>query len=143
MWDGIDSHRCRLLGWISCSYDDPELRFEHLRPMGSSQKSILTGRLRHGFGQYFMGTHFFYMLAVSIYRMNKYPYLIGGFCMLAGYMKSAFSGVERLDDPEMRKMLYRYQWRSLFVGKRKATEELNQRQRCVWDPEKKYYEIPY
>jgi len=56
MWDGIDCHRCRMLGWVACSWDDPELRFVHLRPMGSSQNSIYTGRMRHGFGQYFTGT---------------------------------------------------------------------------------------
>ena len=39
MWDGIDCHRCRMNGWIACSWDDdPELRFVHLRPMGSSQQ---------------------------------------------------------------------------------------------------------
>ena len=48
MWDGIDSHRCRLLGWISQSRDDETTRFVHLRPMGSSQKGIYTGRKRHG-----------------------------------------------------------------------------------------------
>ncbi|TNF57178.1 MAG: glycosyltransferase family 2 protein, partial [Burkholderiales bacterium] len=56
MWDGIDNHRCRMHGWIACSWDEPELRFIHLRPMGSSQDSIYVGRMRHGYGQYFMGT---------------------------------------------------------------------------------------
>src|SRR5205807_1275955 len=40
MWDGIDCHRCRMLGWIARSWDDPELRFVHLRPMGSSENGI-------------------------------------------------------------------------------------------------------
>ena len=42
MWDGIDCHRCRMLGWKAASFSDPELGFEHLRPMGSSQKGICT-----------------------------------------------------------------------------------------------------
>jgi len=50
MWDAIDCHRCRMLGWVAYSDDDPQLRFIHLRPMGSSHKSIFTGRMRHGFG---------------------------------------------------------------------------------------------
>ena len=37
MWDAIDCHKARQLGWIAVSWDDPDLRFEHLRPMGSSQ----------------------------------------------------------------------------------------------------------
>jgi len=27
MWDGIDCHRCRMLGWLAESVDEPELRF--------------------------------------------------------------------------------------------------------------------
>ncbi len=63
MWDGIDGHRCRMLGWIAASWDEPDLRFVHLRPMGTSQTSWWTGRVRHGFGQYFMGTGPFYLTA--------------------------------------------------------------------------------
>ena len=142
MWDGIDSHRCRLLGWISCSWDEIPLRFIHLRPMGSSQKSIVAGRVRHGFGQYFMGTTFVYMVAVAINRMNKYPYVLGAGAMLWGYIKSALTGTERLDDPAMRKLLRSYQWRALLVGKSKATEELNAKQSGVWNPQKDGYEMP-
>ena len=46
MWDGIDCHRCRMNGWIACSWDEPQLRFVHLRRMGSSQQSLLAGRMR-------------------------------------------------------------------------------------------------
>ena len=48
MWDGIDCHRCRMLGWIACSWDESELRFVHLRQMGSSQQSIFTQGLEEG-----------------------------------------------------------------------------------------------
>ncbi len=78
MWDGIDSHRCRLLGWISFSWDEEEVRFIHLRPMGSSEKGVLTGRMRHGFGQYYMGTRLVYILASTLYRLNKRPYIYWG-----------------------------------------------------------------
>ena len=55
MWDGIDCHRSRMLGWTAESVDHELLRFLHLRPMGSSQKGgIWAGRARTGFGQYFM-----------------------------------------------------------------------------------------
>jgi len=92
MWDGIDSHRCRLLGWISESRDEEETRFVHLRPMGSSQKGILTGRARHGYGQYFMGTGLIYMLAATVYRLNHPPYVIGALTSLWGYIKSILTG---------------------------------------------------
>jgi len=132
MWDGIDCHRCRMLGWIALSWDDPELRFIHLRPMGSSQSGILTGRARHGFGQYFMGTSPFYMLVSAIYRMTRPPYLVGGVAMLYGYLKAFFQNVMRYDDLEFRKFLRRYQWNCLFFGKKKATRRLDAEMEGVW-----------
>ena len=54
-WDGIDGHLCRMNGWKAVSWDDPEVRFLHLRPMGTSHKNWWTGRVRyrsalHGYG---------------------------------------------------------------------------------------------
>ena len=125
MWDGIDCHRCRMLGWVACSWDDSDLRFVHLRPMGSSQKSILTGRMRHGFGQYFMGTDLFYMTVSSTYRLAHPPYVIGGLAMWWGYVKSALAGKPRYPDLAFRKYLNAYQHRCLRVGKARATEEVD------------------
>jgi len=133
MWDGIDCHRCRMLGWVACSWDDPELRFVHLRPMGSSQNSIYTGRMRHGFGQYFMGTGFIYMAVSSIYRMMEKPYILGGLAILWGWVLSALRGNQRYEDTEFRKFLRRYQRRALLVGKKKAIEEIDLQNRRIFD----------
>jgi poly-beta-1,6-N-acetyl-D-glucosamine synthase len=46
MWDGIDCHRARMLGWIAESIDLEHIHFVHLRPQGASQKGIWNGRLR-------------------------------------------------------------------------------------------------
>jgi len=124
MWDGIDGHRCRMRGWIACSWDAPELRFIHLRPMGSSQTGILTGRMRHGYGQYFMGTGFVYMLANALNRANEKPYVLGSLAMVWGWLRSALQGLPRYEEPGFRAFLRRYQWRALTVGKRRAVEEL-------------------
>ena len=124
MWDGIDCHRCRMLGWIACSWNEPDLRFVHLRPMGSSYKGVYTGRMRHGFGQYFMGTGFVYMLAAAIHRMTERPYVVGGIGMLWGWLSSALQGKPRYRDLEFRRFLRRYQRRALVVGKKRAIKEL-------------------
>lgn len=134
MWDGIDCHRCRMLGWIACSWDSPEIRFIHLRPMGSSQTGIFTGRMRHGFGQYFMGTGLLYMIISAIYRMTRPPLIIGGLAMLIGYLKSMFTGEKRYEDLQFRVFLRRYQWNCLQKGKAKATEELDKDQITQWQP---------
>lgn len=132
MWDGIDGHRCRMLGWIAASSDDPELRFVHLRPMGTSDRSWWTGRVRHGRGQWFMGTGPGYLVATAIFRMSRPPRVVGGLGMLWGYFTSALRHRPRYPDPEFRRFLRRYQRRALLVGKERATRDLNDRQQVVW-----------
>ena len=132
MWDGIDCHRCRMLGWIAESRDGEDLRFIHLRPMGSSQKSIWTGRVRWGFGQYFMGTAPIYLAASAVYRMPRHPFMVGGLAMMWGYLKSAAKGAARYDDPEFRRFLRAYQNQCLVRGKSRATRALNDKQASLW-----------
>ena len=133
MWDGIDCHRCRMLGWLAESVDILELRFIHLRPMGSSQKGIWTGRVRWGYGQYFMGTAPSYLLASAAFRLLHYPYVLGSFAMIYGYISSALKDTQRYDELEFRTFLRRYQRDCLMLGKRKATRQTNERQSMVWE----------
>jgi len=123
MWDGIDCHLYRMRGWIACSWDDPELRFVHLRPMGSSQQGIYTGRMRHGYGQYFMGTGFLYLAASALSRVNQKPYVLGSLAIMWGWLKSAMLRKPKYDNLTFRRFLRRYQMRALFVGKRRAIAE--------------------
>lgn len=134
MWDGIDGHRCRQLGWIATSWDDPELRFVHLRPMGTSHKNWWTGRMRWGYGQYFMGTPPVYMLASAVYRMTRPPLVMGGLAMMHGYVDSMVRARPRYGTPEFRRFLRSYQYACLFKGKQRATAELNERQASHWQP---------
>ena len=101
MWDGIDCHRARMLGWIAESVDLEPIRFVHLRPQGASQKGIWTGRLRAGFGQYFMGTSPLYYLAVAVYRLPAHPVLIGSVAMLWGYSGKLAQGPAALRRPRV------------------------------------------
>ena len=132
MWDGIDCHRARMLGWIAESVDQPDLRFLHLRPQGASQRGIWTGRVRAGFGQYFMGTSPLYYLASAVYRLPSHPPLLGSAAMLWGYFSSALKRVPRYGDAEFRRFLRRYQRSCLLVGKRAATARVNARQARAW-----------
>ena len=138
MWDAIDCHRCRQLGWIACSWDDPELRFVHLRVMGSSQDSVYRGRMRHGFGQYFMGTGLIYMFVTSVYRMLHPPYIFGGMAMFWGYLDSLIKQVPKYRDKKLRKFIRSYQWRCLLLGKSRATALLDNQQAAVWNQQARY-----
>jgi poly-beta-1,6-N-acetyl-D-glucosamine synthase len=126
MWDGIDCHQCRMHGWLACSWDEPDLRFVHLRPMGSSQQSIYAGRIRHGYGQYFMGTGLMFMTASALTRLNQKPYVLGSLAMLWGWLKSAAQRKPRFADPEFRRFLRRYHTLVLLLGKRRALERVTE-----------------
>jgi len=132
MWDGIDCHRARMLGWIAESVDLEPMRFIHLRPQGASQKGIWTGRLRAGFGQYFMGTSPLYYLAVAVYRLPAHPVLIGSAAMLWGYLRSWLKGMPRYENPEFRRFLRAYQHACLRMGKRAATAHVNAERAHLW-----------
>jgi len=132
MWDGIDCHRARMLGWIAESVPDEPLRFVHLRPMGSSQKGIWTGRVRSGFGQWFMGTSPLYFLASTVYRLPRHPVLYGSVAMLWGYVSSAVRRAPRYEDERFRRFLRRYQRLSLVLGKRAATRKVTAEQAQAW-----------
>ncbi len=126
-WDGIDGHMCRMNGWIACSWDDPDLRFIHLRPMGSSHKGIYTGRYRAGYGQYYMGTGFLFILASVVSRLNQKPYVLGQATVLWGWIASALQRKPRYPNPEFHQFLRRYQMRALLVGKQRAIAEIDER----------------
>jgi poly-beta-1,6-N-acetyl-D-glucosamine synthase len=132
MWDGIDCHRARMLGWIAESVDSEPLRFVHLRPQGASQKGIWTGRVRKGFGQYYMGTSPLYYLAVVVYHLPAYPAMIGSMAMLWGYFRSWLRGLPRYDDMEFRRFLRAYQHTCLRMGKRAATAKINAERAQLW-----------
>lgn len=64
--------------------------------MGSSKQSIWVGRLRWGFGKYFMGSAQSSVAAVAVYRMFEKPYVVGGWGIFWGYLKAMFSNTPDL-----------------------------------------------
>ena len=110
--------------------------------MGSSQRNIITGRIRHGFGQYFMGTSFPYMLASTVFRLAYPPIIIGSLASLWGYISSYFNNVKKFDDEATVKLIRTFQRNSLIYGKKKTTRMINDKQKTIWDPEKTGYEMP-
>lgn len=130
-WDGYDCHRARWFGWRALSWnDDPDLRFLHLRPMGSSQKNIYRGRIRHGKGQYHIGTHPVFFLASSAYRAVKQkPYVTGTLFSIFGFVKAYVTGERRFGDRDMVRFVRSYQMKALRMGKAEAAERAFQ-ERC-------------
>lgn len=137
-WDGYDCHLARWNGWRALSWDEPEdLRFIHLRPMGSSQKNIYRGRVRHGKGQYHQGTHPLFFLASSAFRSFKQkPYLTGTFYSIYGYVKAAIDGEKHFGTPEITKFIRSYQLRALTHGKGEAAEWVFQKRLAALNKKK-------
>ena len=134
MWDAIDCHKARQLGWIAVSWDDPELRFEHLRPMGSSQQNIYVGRRRHGFGQWFMGSDPLYYAATCLFRMAEPPYILGGLAMLQGYLQARWQGARQLGDPDLVAFIRAYQREALLKGKARTVARIEAERVALWNP---------
>lgn len=133
LWDGIDCYRARMLGWKACSIDEPGLRFLHLRPMGSSDKGILTGRQRWGAGHWIMGSSPLFVLATAVNRARYSPVMTGSAAMLWGYLKAAFRREPRLADPAFRRHLRSYQWALMTQGKPKAMRRFEAKGAPVWE----------
>lgn len=128
-WDGIDGHMCRLKGWIAGSEDSENIRFIHLRQMGSSHVNMWTGRQRWGRGKYFMGSAPYYVVAVSFYRMFERPFILGGLGILWGYTRAMIKKEERFDNRDYLQLLRRYELASLLFGKKRTLEKFNARVR--------------
>jgi len=116
MWEGISYHRARMKGWRTCSVREEPLRLIHHRLMGSSHKSIYHGRLRHGRGQWFLGTHPLYIIASGLYRTHERPYVIGGLLIIAGYFVGLAKREPRYEDREFRRHLHNWQLRRIGLG---------------------------
>jgi len=118
MWDGIAYHKARISKWRTRSINDPVLNMIHKRLMGSSHKGILHGRVRWGRGQYFMGTHPLYLVAIVVYRLFERPFVVGGLGILTGYVMAALKGMKRYDAKGFRKSLHAWQMERLHIGRR-------------------------
>jgi len=132
IWDGVDCYRGRMFGWRSKSMDDPELRFIHLRPMGSSDRGILTGRMRLGEGYWFIGASFYFVLATALYRVTHRPAVIGSLATFWGYLRAWMKGTPRYEDHEFRRFLRDYHRRILFRGKVRTVQMFDRETAAVW-----------
>ncbi len=119
-WDGIDGHMCRMNDWIALSIDRENLIMHHYRPQGSSQESIWIGRKRWGRGKYFMGSSLIYVAAASLFRMFEYPFIVGGVGIMYGYILGSLQRTERIRDKAYLSFFRKYEFHSLFFGKKKT-----------------------
>ena len=109
-WDGLDNLTARYKGWKTKNF--PDIIVEHRRATGSLESSI-SDHINTGRKSHMMSYSWPYLLAKSLTSMLKRPYLVGGLCIILGFVKSKIEGVETISDKEMRLFVRREQKRKL------------------------------
>lgn len=97
--DHIAVLTARMNGWKTRTFTDkPSV---HHRDIGSAEHNVLAAKFRVGALDYRLGGHPLWEVARTAYQMSRQPFLVGGAALLAGYIWSALSGVERSISPQL------------------------------------------
>ena len=112
-WDGLDCYTAMMRGWRTRTFEDEELKIEHLRPTGSSQKNVYTGRIRRGRGQYMMGAHPLWVLGSALYHVLEPPPVIASACVIYGYVWAWLQGEKRSVDDQLMRFIRSWQMRTM------------------------------
>ncbi len=112
-WDAIDCFKAMQLGWVSQTFQEKSLNISHLRPTGSTQGSIITGKKRRGAGMYFMGAHPVWVIASALRRFLEPPFATGSWYVLVGYFQEMFGGGKQLEDQDLISYIRRWQLKKL------------------------------
>jgi glycosyltransferase involved in cell wall biosynthesis len=91
--DWVAVTTARMKGWKTQSFG--EKVFVHHRPMGTANGNQLEARFHYGKKDYFLGGHPLWEICRGLFQMTKKPYLIGGSCLLLGYLAAAAINTER------------------------------------------------
>jgi glycosyltransferase involved in cell wall biosynthesis len=84
--DWVAVTTARMKGWKTCSFHERSYIHHHL--MGRTHGNTLAARFHYGKKDYFCGGHPLWELFRGAYQMTRKPYVVGGFCLLFGYLTS-------------------------------------------------------
>ena len=115
-WDGIDNIQAQMNGWETRNF--PEIKAIHLRKTGS-RGGELWGCFEAGKIAHHMGYHPIFIIARSIHRMLSGPFIVGGFAMLFGFLKSWISRRPIFEEGETVRYLRRKQLKRLGLIREK------------------------
>jgi poly-beta-1,6-N-acetyl-D-glucosamine synthase len=113
-WDSIDNFQAIIRGWQVNIFEDPELKVLHLRPAGSSETSILRGRIVAGHRAYFMGIHPLYYCVSALYHLPDYPCVLGSLCKIIGYLQGFLGRSAQYDDKDFIRYSRKWQLNKLY-----------------------------
>lgn len=108
-WDGIDCYQAMRFGWRTATFPDKELQTIHLRLGRTSVGNIFHGWRRHGQALYFTGSHPLYVVASALYHLAERPFILGGICLVLGYLESYLGKSEQYGDRGFRQFVRHWQ----------------------------------
>jgi glycosyltransferase involved in cell wall biosynthesis len=97
--DWVAVTTARMKGWQTRSYSERE--FNHHRKMGTAGTSELGSRFHYGQKDYFLGGHPLWQIFRAGFQVAKKPYVLGGLCLLLGYMYCFMQGEKRVVSREL------------------------------------------
>jgi poly-beta-1,6-N-acetyl-D-glucosamine synthase len=104
--DTVDEVKANQLGWKTSSF--PDLHLIHHRPTGSSW-GRWGGLVKDGRIDYVYGSHPAFLVAKSLVRLARRPYVTGSLALLYGYLTAHLRRTTRVDDPELIRYLRQQQ----------------------------------
>lgn len=109
--DHIAVMTARMKGWKTRTFT--ERACLHHRDIGSAEHSVLVAKFRVGAQDYRLGGHPLWELCRTAYQITRYPVVVGGLAVLAGYLWAAIRGVERSISRELMEFRRREQMQRL------------------------------
>jgi glycosyltransferase involved in cell wall biosynthesis len=113
-WDFLDEMKAQSLGWETKSFQN--LHLIHYKPTGyntgSYKQTIMLGK-----ANYYCGYHPFFIIAKSLRRMFRRPYLIGGFGILYGFFSDYSKKTEQVEDKSIIRYIQKEQLKKLTFRK--------------------------
>lgn len=109
--DHIAVMTARMKGWKTRTFT--ERACLHHRDIGSAEHSVLVAKFRVGAQDYRLGGHPLWELFRTAYQITRYPVVVGGLAVLAGYLWAAIRGVERSISRELMEFRRREQMQRL------------------------------
>jgi glycosyltransferase involved in cell wall biosynthesis len=111
-WDTVDEARAMMLGFKSHSFR--HIRAYHHRPQGTAG-GYLKGNLAAGLAAYNVGYHPLFLLMRAAKRGMSYPPVVGGLCLLAGYLQGYLRRDEKIASPDLVRFIRKQQLRRLLM----------------------------
>jgi hypothetical protein len=115
-WDTIDEVKARMNGWRTVSFHSDAGYSEHLRPTGSLDGTLRSFR-RFGLAAYVYGAHPLHVMLATLYRLQRWPWILGGIHYAAGWLSGVFRRYPRADS-DVRAFVRREQLHRITTGLR-------------------------